>query len=33
MLGGKQILYEARVRIETLSDATNTFTSYYGFMD
>jgi hypothetical protein len=33
MLGGRQIIYEARVRIETLSDATNTFTSYYGFMD
>lgn len=33
MLGGRQVIYETRVRVETLSDATNSFTSYYGFMD
>jgi len=33
MLGGRQVIYETRVRVETLSDATNAFTSYYGLMD
>lgn len=32
-LGGKQVIFEARVRFETLSDATNTYTGYFGITD
>jgi hypothetical protein len=29
-LGGKKVTYEVRVRVETLSNATNNFTTYFG---
>jgi len=32
-LGGKQVIFEARVRFEALSDATNTYTGYFGITD
>ncbi|UEG49278.1 hypothetical protein LK994_11610 [Ferruginibacter lapsinanis] len=32
-LGGKQVIYEARVKITGLGDATNNFNAYFGLMD
>lgn len=32
-IGGKQIIFEIRARVENISDATNAFTVYYGLMD
>jgi hypothetical protein len=32
-LGGKQVIYEGRVRVEVLSSSTQTHTTYWGLMD